>query len=605
MLSSSQISILLGISALGSITTSFLFGFSVIFLDTRQKLAYQGDTNAAKKLILPCYRPLYVGLTLFFILLSFAQLLTLAKKNLTNLELLFVLQLHSLCLLAAFLICPLLLVQHSVSKRGFILTASILLPWFLLSLVFLILIYVHESWFLVPQIIFLFLTFLPTFLLSVGILSRTIVSRIRLGSRSNRNTVEHLLVFVIIFALLNLLDIIGPTNSTLLFSLLITYVVVTLVWSVLFVLSTHRSLLADTKFWRGLGTHNQGGILAAPQVNDLPHPNIQPEVASTYLQDMMSNIGSLVIDFAFLEAKERIGDGSTSIVYSGQYKGQSVAIKMSTPDEITEEVLDEFIKEGKLSSSLDHKNIVKFIGLCVRPPQIAFVTEFCHEGNLKSSISKNPGQWTHKRRLRACLDACRALDYLHNKNYIHRDLKTENFFVMKDLTIKLGDFGETTPKRTRASQAGRKMSIVGTVSYMAPELIANAPFYTSAIDVYALGITFWEIWTGQNSYADKSTFEIYKLVEDGTRPEVSDCIDASPELLRAMTLFENGVGPEEENFSFDGLNSSDQRKKSNFLSGTIQSFLNLVPRLTPNSSAEKESGDVDMTRFDTETVSDA
>jgi hypothetical protein len=125
-----------------------------------------------------------------------------------------------------------------------------------------------------PVIIFLFLTFLPTFILSVGILSRTIVSRIRLGSRSNRNTVEHLLIFVIIFAFFNLLVLINSSSSQTEFLLVGIYVAVTFIWNLFFVLSMHRSLLADTKFWRGLGTHNQGGITAASEVNDLPHPNI-------------------------------------------------------------------------------------------------------------------------------------------------------------------------------------------------------------------------------------------------------------------------------------------------------------------------------------------
>jgi serine/threonine protein kinase len=181
------------------------------------------------------------------------------------------------------------------------------------------------------------------------------------------------------------------------------------------------------------------------------------------------------------------------------------------------------------------------------------VLEFCAKGNLKSSILKQPENWTKEKRLHACLDASRALEYLHSQGIIHRDLKTENFFVSDDFTVKLGDFGESrkAPHRRRSSnnqsrqqstqstissffnrressvdsqsdESSRRMTILGTVAYMAPELVNAEKFYTTAIDVYALGVTFWEIWSGKEAYGDCSTFDIYKYVADGIRPELDD-----------------------------------------------------------------------------------
>lgn len=528
MLNADQVSTLIVVNAVGSLVTAVQFAYSIFLLDDRQKRAYQGDATAAKRLILPCYRPLYIGFTMYFTLLCIGELLTLIQADISLVTLYFILQVQSLFVLAALLISPVLFIQHSVSRRGFILTAVYIIPWFLASLVCLAFTYSTESWVLIVEIVFLFLAFLPPFFVSVGVLSRLVVSRIRLGSKSNRNSTEHLLVFVILFSLLNLLVIIDPSNDTTIFALLMAYVAFVFVWSQVFCLAIHRSLLADTKFWRGLGTHNKDGIVSAAE--NLPHPGLDFTVAATYFQEMMSSIGSLVIDFAYLEAKDKIGEGSTAVVYNGRYKGQDVAIKMYTPDEITLDVITQFVKEGKLSYSLsDHPNIVRFHGLCVRPPQIAFVTELCEEGNLKSSLKNSPEKWTPLRRLNACLDAAKSLEHLHSKNYIHRDLKTENYFVTKDFTVKLGDFGETTLSRTAESLNGERMEIVGTVSYMAPELIAAAKHYTSAVDVYALAITFWEIWTGEDCYSDMSQFDIYKYVESGQRPNIAS--------LKASSLF--------------------------------------------------------------------
>jgi serine/threonine protein kinase len=220
--------------------------------------------------------------------------------------------------------------------------------------------------------------------------------------------------------------------------------------------------------------------------------------------------------------------------------GVNVAIKISTPTEITVEVIDVFVKEGLLSTNLQHKNIVKFFGVCVRPPQIAMVMELCDGGDLKSNIRKNPQFWTPLERLGACLSAARGVSYLHSAGYIHRDIKTENFFVNKPNEVKLGDFGEScrerpSPQDGEDDSQTRRMTILGTIAYMAPELIAAAKFYTSAVDIFALAITFWEIWTGQTAYETNTQFEVYKLVEDGNRPDIVN-IDAPIDFIQLIKM---------------------------------------------------------------------
>jgi len=90
--------------------------------------------------------------------------------------------------------------------------------------------------------------------------------------------------------------------------------------------------------------------------------------------------------------------------------------------------------------------------------------------------------------------------------------------------IKLGDFGEAIKAPTRQGDqcSLEKMSIVGTVAFMAPELIAASKHYTEKVDIYSLAITMWEIWTSEHDpWGGMSTFKIYDKVGKGERPFIS------------------------------------------------------------------------------------
>jgi serine/threonine protein kinase len=114
---------------------------------------------------------------------------------------------------------------------------------------------------------------------------------------------------------------------------------------------------------------------------------------------------------------------------------------------------------------------------------------------------------------------------------MHRDIKAENLFVTDKWKVKLGDFGESrailklaedsgTEKERDTAQWNQRMTVLGTVAYMAPELVNAQKQYTEAIDVYAMGITFWEIWTGKDPFAKENTFSLYQLIVQGARPDI-------------------------------------------------------------------------------------
>jgi len=126
-----------------------------------------------------------------------------------------------------------------------------------------------------------------------------------------------------------------------------------------------------------------------------------------------------------------------------------------------------------------------------------------------------------------------AVQYLHSCHILHRDIKADNYFLDADGVVKLGDFGESTiyvnPKTggrhntISSAGSGKKMTIVGTVSNMAPEMINAQRKYTEAVDIYSLGVTLWEIWTAETPFKNFNQFQVYQMVgEKRVRPDFPD-----------------------------------------------------------------------------------
>jgi len=512
------------VSVINYVLTAVSLSVSVRNAGIRQVLAYGGDATAAKRIILPCFKPLFRGLVAFYAVLAVALSMTFIDSSIKE-RYFHIMQFFNYCSITVFVITPVLLLQSSVSVAAFWKSFYIVLPWWCLCCILWGLGFLDGDFRLIFALVFIFTACIPPIILSVLMLTKSIKSRVQLGSVSNRNSIEFLLFYSLAYGILYAIAVITTSDQTR-FQLTAALTAISFVCNQLFPFALYRTLLADTKFWRGLGRHNKMGINVHDDLREsgvaVFRPTMDLSVITSTFQDMMAGIDNISVDFAYLQLERIIGHGATSEVYCGRYRKKLVAIKLSNPPEVTEEAIDVFVAEARIAASLSHPNIVQFMGICVRPPQIAMVFEFCEGGNLKSNLQKNADKWTPVRRLNACVDACRAMEAFHHQGLIHRDLKAENFFVGRKQVVKLGDFGESTHVRTVESTASRRMTILGTVAFMAPELIAAKRHYTEAIDIYALAITMWEIQTGRDPYEDISQFDIYAKVAGGYRPALPD-----------------------------------------------------------------------------------
>eukprot|EP00435_Cladocopium_sp_Y103_P019193 s3956_g4.t1 len=155
------------------------------------------------------------------------------------------------------------------------------------------------------------------------------------------------------------------------------------------------------------------------------------------------------------------------------------------------------LQEVKILKSLTHECIIEYIefwwvGAGPDSSRLTFVMECGENGDLRVPVqaASQSGKYIEEVLILSWLQQMlKGLEYVHQKDIIHRDLKAMNIFL-KDTwrTCKLGDFGISTAVETGKSASG----CVGTPAYMAPELLWNQR-YASAVDLWAIGVVLYEL----------------------------------------------------------------------------------------------------------------
>ena len=217
-------------------------------------------------------------------------------------------------------------------------------------------------------------------------------------------------------------------------------------------------------------------------------------------------IGALVDGRYRIEA--RIGHGGMAEVYEANdvITKKTVAIKLIREDVMNNPVnLKRFTNEATIAASLNHPNIVKVYnhGTITGIPYIA--NEYVKGQNLKEVLDFRT-RLSIEEALEYMIQLSGALQYAHSHGIVHRDVKPDNIYVMNDGTIKLGDFGIAQTDQT-SNLNNSKSEIIGSVYYLAPEVIEGKPASVQS-DIYATGVTFFEIITGHAPYSKSSAVDI-------------------------------------------------------------------------------------------------
>ncbi|KAL0274888.1 UNVERIFIED_CONTAM: hypothetical protein PYX00_002918 [Menopon gallinae] len=231
----------------------------------------------------------------------------------------------------------------------------------------------------------------------------------------------------------------------------------------------------------------------------------------------------------------RIGSGSFGTVYKGHWHGP-VAIKTLNVKDPTPAQLQAFKNEVAVLRKTRHVNVLLFMG-CVSKPQLSIVTQWCEGSSLYQHLHVQETKFELLTLIEISRQTAQGMDYLHAKNIIHRDMKSNNIFLHDDLTVKIGDFGLATVK-TRWSGSQQFLQPTGSILWMAPEVIRmqDENPYSFQSDVYAFGIVSYELLTGQLPYSQLNNKDqiVYMVGRGQLRPDLNNLRSDTPKALRRL-----------------------------------------------------------------------
>ncbi|KAL8027898.1 hypothetical protein ABFS82_14G123400 [Erythranthe guttata] len=222
------------------------------------------------------------------------------------------------------------------------------------------------------------------------------------------------------------------------------------------------------------------------------------------------------IDPQSLKFESKVASGSYGDLYKGTYCSQDVAIKILKTERLNTELQKEFAQEVYIMRKIRHKNVIQFIGACTKPPNLCIVTEFMSGGSVYDYLHKQKGSFKLPGLLKVAIDISKGMNYLHQNNIIHRDLKAANLLMDENEVVKVGDFGVARVK----AQTGVMTAETGTYRWMAPEVIEHKP-YDHKADIFSFGVVLWELLTGKLPYDYLTPLQAaVGVVQKGLRPTI-------------------------------------------------------------------------------------
>ena len=229
-------------------------------------------------------------------------------------------------------------------------------------------------------------------------------------------------------------------------------------------------------------------------------------------------------------ATDIIGHGAYSIVYRGLHRdlNRPVAIKMMRHNlALDNEFQNTFRNEAKTIAAMNHPNIRVYD--IEERYRTLFIIEELVEGQSLKKMLEHLRVIPLKLAVDFLIQICSGLEYAHRKSIIHRDINATNILVRPDDHLKILDFGLACPMGTEDFASS------GTLAYMAPEQIESLAL-DQRTDIYALGITAFEMITGRRPYPEDTARDLMNMHLECEVPDPCDLLPNCPSSLRDFIM---------------------------------------------------------------------
>ncbi len=212
-----------------------------------------------------------------------------------------------------------------------------------------------------------------------------------------------------------------------------------------------------------------------------------------------------------------LGEGGMGRVFRAEHMalGRPVALKMLREDYASHpDAVRRFFNEARLVNRIRHENIVEITDFIEQPGGENYYIMELLEGRSLADLLASEGVLAAERAVNIATQMCAALEAAHRQGVVHRDLKTENVFLVERLGcadfVKILDFGVAKlldVQQRDAMKSTAKGAVLGTVEYMSPEQ-ARGLAVDQRSDIYALGIVLYEMLTGEKPFTGSSIGEV-------------------------------------------------------------------------------------------------
>lgn len=289
------------------------------------------------------------------------------------------------------------------------------------------------------------------------------------------------------------------------------------------------------------------------------------------------------------EILDKVGSGGMSDVYKAKCHklNRYVAIKV-LKQEFSEDknFVSKFKVEAQSAAGLAHPNIVNVFDVGEDNGLHYIVMEFIEGITLKKYIEKK-GKLPVKEAVSIAIQVAQGIEAAHNNHIIHRDIKPQNIIISKEGKVKVTDFGIA-----RAASANTiNSTAMGSVHYISPEQ-ARGGYIDEKSDIYSLGITLYEMLTGQVPYVGDSTVSIALQHIQGSIPSPKELVPELPISVEKIILKCTQKKPDRRYLKVSSLIADLKRSLVN----PDEDFVQLIPATNNSATVMISDDEVSMIR---------